>query len=75
MSESNGSRRTVRRPVFADGRRVSGLFERTRKDGSRTFEFNGRLDGTMKRVRLKAPPGQRRYSRHAPFRSTCGGES
>jgi integrase len=43
-----------RRPVLTGNRRVAGLYERTRKDGTTVYEFQGRLGGELRRHTLKA---------------------
>ena len=39
---------------YFDGKRVSGLYQRTTGSGRVVFEFNGRLDGKMRRVKLRS---------------------
>ena len=43
-----------RRPVYSGKRRVPGLYERTRADGSTVYEVALRLDGKVRRRRLDA---------------------
>lgn len=43
-----------RRPVYTGTRRVPGLYERTRADGSSVYDASMRVDGRMRRHRLDA---------------------
>ena len=45
-----------RRPVYSGTRRVPGLYERTRADGSTVYEAALRLGGKVRRHRLEAVP-------------------
>ena len=70
---------TSRRPVYSGSRRVPGLYERTRVDGSTVFEAALRLGGKVRRHRLQACTKtdaivelrdlQTDYARGEPYRS------
>jgi integrase len=44
----------TRTPVESRGRRVPGLYERTTKNGRRTYEYVGRLNGRVRTIKLDA---------------------
>jgi integrase len=52
MSASHGA--TTRTPVYSGTRRVAGLFERIRADGTTVYEVSARFGGRMRRHTLTA---------------------
>jgi integrase len=59
MSSTSSQALTKREPVQWRGERVSGLWQRTRADGSPVYEWQGRVEGRMARRRLEAStPGE-----------------
>jgi integrase len=47
-------KRNHREPVFSGSQRVRGLYVRTLGDGSKVYEFAGRVDGKVRSQRLEA---------------------